>query len=582
MAEESDRPRGKPRGFAEAMRWYGTNARMLGKSWEAIDPREVHDWLLPHLPSDPSLILDIGAGTGRDAAWLASLGHRIIAVEPSAELRGLAQEIHTSPSIQWVDDQLPGLEVIHRYGLSFDLILLSAVWMHIAADVRGRAFRKLITLLKPGGALAISLRHGPVDEERSMFPVSQSEIEDLARQHGAFVQSVTQTADKLGRADVSWTQLLIRLPDDGTGALPFLRHVILNDDKASTYKLALLRTLCRIADGSAGFAREADDNHIAIPLGIVGLYWLRLFKPLLTSNLPQTPTNQGLNGLGFVKEGFRRLQGLSSMDLRPGVQFTRDRSAALHQALGDACRTVASMPATFIKFPNGMAAFPTRRGGRISQPSLVTLDEGYLSTFGVFLVPNHLWFAFQRFGAWIEPALVFEWSRLIRRYAQRQGQKVDEGSIAAAMQWSDPRRDVQLAKARAQELLSVGKLHCVWSGRLLTRQNLDIDHCIPWSAWPCEDLWNLVPTSRSVNQRLKRDRLPSADLLRTARARIEDWWSSGYLNGILPSLKGRFFIEAKASLPIASDTAGIEQVSFGLEFLQRRIHRDQQVSVWDG
>ena len=39
-----------------------------------------------------------------------------------------------------------------------------------------------------------------------------------------------------------------------SGALPLLRHVILNDAKSSTYKLALLRSLCRIADGSAGLA----------------------------------------------------------------------------------------------------------------------------------------------------------------------------------------------------------------------------------------------------------------------------------------------------------------------------------------
>jgi hypothetical protein len=31
----------------------------------------------------------------------------------------------------------------------------------------------------------------------------------------------------------------VRLPDDGSGALPLLRHIILNDDKSSTYKLAL-------------------------------------------------------------------------------------------------------------------------------------------------------------------------------------------------------------------------------------------------------------------------------------------------------------------------------------------------------
>ena len=39
--------------------------------------------------------------------------------------------------------------------------------------------------------------------------------------------------------------MAIRLPGNGTGALPLLRHVIMNDDKSSTYKLALLRSARR-------------------------------------------------------------------------------------------------------------------------------------------------------------------------------------------------------------------------------------------------------------------------------------------------------------------------------------------------
>ena len=38
------------------------------------------------------------------------------------------------------------------------------------------------------------------------------------------------------------------MADDGTGALPLLRHVILNDAKSATYKLGLLRALCRAAE----------------------------------------------------------------------------------------------------------------------------------------------------------------------------------------------------------------------------------------------------------------------------------------------------------------------------------------------
>ena len=233
-------------------------------------------------------------------------------------MRAEAQRLHPSPSIRWISDSLPGLEKVLRLGLSFDLILLNAVWMHVPAADRTRAFRKLVTFLKPGGCIAITLRHGPAEPERGIYAVTQAEIERLSRPHGAFVEKAIDSKDELGRGEVNWTQLVVRLPDDGTGALPLLRHTILNDDKSSTYKLALLRAVCRIADGAAGYVRDADDGHVAVPLGLVGLYWIRLFKPLLAAGLPQSPTNQGDAQLGFIKAGFRQLNDVSHLDLRIG------------------------------------------------------------------------------------------------------------------------------------------------------------------------------------------------------------------------------------------------------------------------
>ena len=75
---------------------------------------------------------------------------------------------------------------------------------------------------------------------------------------------------------------------------------VFNDQKSSTYKLALLRTLVRIADGAGGFARPGtDDRHVDLPLGLVALFWIRAFKPLLASDFPQLPTGNGR--LRFVK-----------------------------------------------------------------------------------------------------------------------------------------------------------------------------------------------------------------------------------------------------------------------------------------
>ena len=105
--------------------------------------------------------------------------------------------------------------------------------------------------------------------------------------------------------------------------------------------------------------------------------------------------------------------------------------------------------------------------------------------------------------------------------------------MATAMTWADPARDVALPRARALALLEAGQvLHCVWSGKRLSAASLDVDHCLPWSAWPCGDLWNLVPADRRVNQHGKRDCLPSADALRAATGPIEAWWSAAYLRPV--------------------------------------------------
>lgn len=198
------------------VRWYHDNAEQLAAQYERVRFEDVHGWLIYRLPTEPgSTVLDIGAGSGRDAAWLAERGHDVVAVEPAIALRSAAQRAHPNPRIQWLDDQLPDLSTVHRLGTSFDVILASAVWMHVTPSARSRAFRKLITLLKPGGLLAMTLRLGEPDAARDMHPVSIDEIQQFAREHGAYVEYTGETPDALGREGVSWAEIAIRLPDDG-------------------------------------------------------------------------------------------------------------------------------------------------------------------------------------------------------------------------------------------------------------------------------------------------------------------------------------------------------------------------------
>ena len=192
-------------------------AREAAARYETVSAEHVNDWLIDLLPHDKACILDVGSGSGRDAAWLASLGHEVIAVEPNSTMRKESERWHPNKTFRLVADRLPDLSATFRTGLSFDFILVNAVWMFVAPSHRERAFRKLITLLKPGGKIAITLRQGPVDVDRGMHPVSTEEIERVARRHGAYLEPTQRAADFLGRRQISWTRIIVRVPDDGTG-----------------------------------------------------------------------------------------------------------------------------------------------------------------------------------------------------------------------------------------------------------------------------------------------------------------------------------------------------------------------------
>ena len=129
------------------------------------------------------------------------------------------------------------------------------------------------------------------------------------------------------------------------------------------------------------------------------------------------------------------------------------------------------------------------------------------------------------------------------------------------------------------QVLSGRKLFCVWTGTSLSSDTLDIDHCFPYSAWPCGDLWNLLPAHRSVNQREKKDRLPSAGRFDGARERITDWWSDAYLSQ--SAIGARFYEEANASLPgLSSSRCEPSEIFGGAELQRARLRQDWQLPEW--
>jgi len=143
---------------------YGENAEALVKQYEGISFHDVHRQVAHLLPEPPARVLDVGAGTGRDAVALAAKGYTVTAVEPTPELRE-------------------------------------------------RAMPRVARLLRPGGVMILSLRHGPVPPGRRMFEVSVEEMTRAAEAEG--LERVLHLERKDGlfnRAEVSWTRLAFRKP----------------------------------------------------------------------------------------------------------------------------------------------------------------------------------------------------------------------------------------------------------------------------------------------------------------------------------------------------------------------------------
>jgi hypothetical protein len=88
--------------------------------------------------------------------------------------------------------------------------MLSAVWMHLDTQQRRQAMPNLAALMRAGGVMIMSIRHGPVPPGRRMFEVSPEETIELARMQGLHpVLNVhTESRQEQNRlAGITWTNL---------------------------------------------------------------------------------------------------------------------------------------------------------------------------------------------------------------------------------------------------------------------------------------------------------------------------------------------------------------------------------------
>lgn len=186
--------------------YYDEHATALADGYESVSFESAYPYLADRVVAavQPLDVLDIGAGTGRDASWIANRGHNTVAVEPSTSMLKVAQNLHSESNVTWVEDRLPGLLSQDLADATFDVILLNAIWMHIAPEDRLASLARVKALLRPGGSVYVTLRLGPVNEGRGTYHISASEFVLDAEEAGFEVVPRGDFEDLLGRPEVSW------------------------------------------------------------------------------------------------------------------------------------------------------------------------------------------------------------------------------------------------------------------------------------------------------------------------------------------------------------------------------------------
>ena len=167
-------------------------------------------------------ILDVGAGTGRDLNELVSEGWDAYGIEPVAEMRARALEVHPRIADRlFAGGELPGglFGAAKEIGIPFDGILCSAVLQHLPREELAASVAALAELLRPGGRLLTSIPIGRPgldetgrDELGRLFSgLAPDELERLCEGVGFRTVDRWVSPDARDRDGIRWATLLFEL-----------------------------------------------------------------------------------------------------------------------------------------------------------------------------------------------------------------------------------------------------------------------------------------------------------------------------------------------------------------------------------
>jgi len=166
--------------------YYDENAKSFFETTVHLDLKDLYEPFLTRLPKF-SVIMDLGCGPGRDAAYFKSLGHKVVAIDSSKELAKLANEnfgvvvqVRDFKSIDYTEE--------------FDGVWACASLLHVQKKDLPEIFLKVEKALKKSGTVYASFKYGEFDGERNGRHFSDFTEKELKRMLAEFTRLTIRNA----------------------------------------------------------------------------------------------------------------------------------------------------------------------------------------------------------------------------------------------------------------------------------------------------------------------------------------------------------------------------------------------------
>ena len=308
-----------------------------------------------------------------------------------------------------------------------------------------------------------------------------------------------------------------------------ISKIIERDSKSTTYKFALIRGVIDIIQDNSPFI-SISENRVHFPTGLWIEKWMLYYYPILESSIYIPQINREAK-LAFgdkfkrIVEEYNSIGGFSAFynDLR-NKGIPKNLQQAFIGLVKKLKETITRMPMKYIgrSINDEYYSIFHFESDRRRRTSLVNDIQFLIENFGSFSIPLEYYEAFKTQGSFIngQDSILFKWAEFSVN-ASGSNLSIDR-VINEVLKSPITERDVAESKKLYKSILKKeGRVYCVWTGKSISQY--DVDHMIPFSAWKNNDLWNLLPSQASINNK-KRDKIPSVDLIEKRKDLICYYW----------------------------------------------------------